>query len=133
MYKAIAFALLTLSACTFQKPSLGAEANPIKLFFTPFVDAKVLDENSQDLKSYLDEKMHLFAHTEKASIINSQVIEFAKTQALHKRWRAFRDHMPPQCPPMLVFHCFTVALSCQLDIYLTTPPHFSYCVVGTFP
>ena len=35
-----------------------------------------------DLQGYLDAKMHLFAHTEKASIINSQVIEFAKTQVL---------------------------------------------------
>ncbi len=40
--------------CTFQKPALGSEGNPVKLLFTPFVDAKVLDENSKDFKTFLE-------------------------------------------------------------------------------
>ncbi len=51
------FLILSLSfftGCTFQKPALGTIANPVKLLFTPFVDAKVLDENSREFKVFLE-------------------------------------------------------------------------------
>ncbi len=43
-----------LSSCSFHKAELGSSDNPVKLFFTPFVDSKVLDESSQDLKKFLE-------------------------------------------------------------------------------
>jgi len=43
-----------LSGCTFQKKDLGSEGNPIKVFFTPSVDAKVIDANSKVMKDWLE-------------------------------------------------------------------------------
>ncbi len=50
----ILFAVSLLASCHFQKAKLGTTDNPIKIFFTPFVDSKVLDESSQDLKKFLE-------------------------------------------------------------------------------
>lgn len=54
-----AFALLmtaaiALSSCTFKKAELGSAENPIKLFFVPSVDAKVIDSNSKTMKTWLE-------------------------------------------------------------------------------
>jgi phosphonate transport system substrate-binding protein len=43
-----------LGGCTRQKAELGTEKNPIKLFFIPSVDAKVIEDNSRVFKSYLE-------------------------------------------------------------------------------
>ena len=44
----------SLTACTFQKKELGSADNPIKLFFVPSVDAKVIDSNSKTMKTWLE-------------------------------------------------------------------------------
>lgn len=54
-----AFALLmtasiALSSCTFKKAELGSAENPVKLFFVPSVDAKVIDSNSKTMKTWLE-------------------------------------------------------------------------------
>ena len=45
---------LALSGCTSNKGELGSEKNPIKLFFVPSVDAKVIEDNSKTFKDYLE-------------------------------------------------------------------------------
>lgn len=52
---AILVAVPFLGACTFQKAELGTAENPVKLFFVPSVDAKVIDANSKDIKDILEE------------------------------------------------------------------------------
>lgn len=42
------------SGCTFKKAELGSASNPIKLFFVPSVDAKVIDSNSKIMKEWLE-------------------------------------------------------------------------------
>jgi phosphonate transport system substrate-binding protein len=53
-----AFGLLVaaslLSSCTVKKAELGTEQNPVKLFFVPSVDAKVIDSNSKLMKDWLE-------------------------------------------------------------------------------
>lgn len=44
---------LVLAGCV-KKAELGTEANPVKLFFVPSVDAKVLESNAQVFKDYLE-------------------------------------------------------------------------------
>jgi len=46
--------LAVLTACTFKKAELGSSENPIKIFFVPSVDAKVIDSNSKILKQWLE-------------------------------------------------------------------------------
>ncbi|HVK62337.1 MAG TPA: hypothetical protein VM432_12335, partial [Bdellovibrionales bacterium] len=46
--------LVALAGCTFQKAELGTAENPIKLFFVPSVDAKVVDSNSKTMKTWLE-------------------------------------------------------------------------------
>lgn len=46
--------LTGLLGCTTQKAELGTEKNPVKLFFIPSVDAKVIEDNSNVFKSYLE-------------------------------------------------------------------------------
>src|ERR1044072_9077308 len=41
-------------SCTRQKAELGTDDNPIKLYFVPAVDAKVIEANSQKFKTYLE-------------------------------------------------------------------------------
>jgi phosphonate transport system substrate-binding protein len=40
--------------CTMKKPELGTEKNPVKLFFIPSVDAKVIEDQSAVFKTYLE-------------------------------------------------------------------------------
>ncbi|MBL7687896.1 MAG: phosphate/phosphite/phosphonate ABC transporter substrate-binding protein [Bdellovibrionaceae bacterium] len=47
-------ALVLASGCTFKKAELGSASNPIKLFFVPSVDAKVIDSNSKIMKEWLE-------------------------------------------------------------------------------
>ncbi len=42
------------SACTFKKAEFGSQGNPIKLFFSPSVDAKVIDASSKELVAFLE-------------------------------------------------------------------------------
>ncbi len=54
-----AFALLpavssALSGCTFKKAELGTKENPVKVFFVPSVDAKVVDASSKEIKAFLE-------------------------------------------------------------------------------
>jgi phosphonate transport system substrate-binding protein len=46
--------LLMITACTVNKGELGSAKNPVKLFFVPSVDAKVIEENSKIFKEYLE-------------------------------------------------------------------------------
>jgi len=50
----LAAACLALTSCTFKKAELGSAGNPIKLFFVPSVDAKVIDSNSKAMKTWLE-------------------------------------------------------------------------------
>ncbi len=45
---------LLLSGCTRKKAPLGTKENPIKLYFVPAVDAKVIDANSRRFTDYLE-------------------------------------------------------------------------------
>ncbi len=47
-------AVILASGCTFKKAELGSASNPIKLFFVPSVDAKVIDSNSKIMKEWLE-------------------------------------------------------------------------------
>lgn len=47
-------ASLVLSGCNFKKAELGTKENPVKLFFVPSVDAKVIDSNSKVMKDWLE-------------------------------------------------------------------------------
>lgn len=46
---------LVLTACTQKREELGSEKNPIKLFFVPSVDAKVIEDSSKKMKDYLEQ------------------------------------------------------------------------------
>ncbi len=50
----LSFAVLAISACTKKEQPLGSAENPIKLFFVPSVDAKLIGENSEIIKKYLE-------------------------------------------------------------------------------
>ena len=43
-----------ISSCTFQRAELGTPDNPIKFFFVPSVDAKVISEKADHLKRFLE-------------------------------------------------------------------------------
>ncbi|MDX9730498.1 MAG: phosphate/phosphite/phosphonate ABC transporter substrate-binding protein [Bdellovibrionales bacterium] len=43
-----------LAGCEFKKAEVGSAENPIKLFFVPSVDAKVIDSNSKVMKEWLE-------------------------------------------------------------------------------
>jgi len=45
---------MCFGGCTKQKAELGTEKNPVKLFFIPSVDAKVIEDNSRTFKTYLE-------------------------------------------------------------------------------
>lgn len=49
------FMAWALAGCV-KKAELGTAANPVKLFFVPSVDAKVLESNSQAFKTYLEKE-----------------------------------------------------------------------------
>ncbi len=42
------------TGCTFKKAEVGSKENPIKLFFVPSVDAKVIDSNSKIMQKWLE-------------------------------------------------------------------------------
>lgn len=52
------FVILSLAvfglSCTSKKGELGTESNPVKLFFTPSVDAKVMEDSTSAFKAYLE-------------------------------------------------------------------------------
>lgn len=50
----LVFFTLGLGSCTFKKAPLGSAENPVKLFFVPSVDAKVIDSNSKVMKDLLE-------------------------------------------------------------------------------
>ena len=59
--KFVGLVLLTLTlffqtSCTRERAQLGTEKNPIKFFFVPSVDVKVLEDSSKEIKAYLEEK-----------------------------------------------------------------------------
>lgn len=45
---------LSLAGCTVDKGELGSEKNPVKIYFVPSVDAKVIEENSKIFKIWLE-------------------------------------------------------------------------------
>jgi phosphonate transport system substrate-binding protein len=45
---------LMLSSCTVNKGELGSEKNPVKMYFVPSVDAKVIESNSKVIKTWLE-------------------------------------------------------------------------------
>lgn len=46
--------LALFSGCTFKKAELGTKENPVKLFFTPSVDAKVVNASAEEIKTALE-------------------------------------------------------------------------------
>src|SRR5689334_14560160 len=40
--------------CTRNRGNLGSEDNPVKLYFVPSVDAKVIENSSKKIKDYLE-------------------------------------------------------------------------------
>lgn len=51
----LAIALGTIiSACTIDKGELGSEKNPVKLYFVPSVDAKVIESNAKIIETWLE-------------------------------------------------------------------------------
>ncbi len=46
--------LASFAACTRDKGPLGSAANPIKMYFVPSVDVKVIEDNTQVIKTYLE-------------------------------------------------------------------------------
>lgn len=60
MFKFLAGAILifglAMSECTrYEKGPIGSAGNPIKIFFVPSVDVKVIEDTSEALKQYLEE------------------------------------------------------------------------------
>lgn len=51
---ALLTAFVLALGCTSKKGELGTEKNPIKMFFTPSVDAKMMEDNSKVFKTYLE-------------------------------------------------------------------------------
>jgi phosphonate transport system substrate-binding protein len=45
---------MALTSCTGSRGELGTEKNPIKLYFVPSVDAKVIEDNSKIFRTYLE-------------------------------------------------------------------------------
>jgi phosphonate transport system substrate-binding protein len=54
--KALPLLAALLASCTGDSGPLGTEANPIKIFFVPSVDAAALNENAKAIKAYLELK-----------------------------------------------------------------------------
>lgn len=46
--------LFAITSCTFEKAELGSAKNPIKVFFVPSVEAKVLEDQSAQIKAILE-------------------------------------------------------------------------------
>lgn len=50
----LALCLAFASACSKNKGPLGSADNPVKIYFVPSVDVKVIEDNSKTLKTYLE-------------------------------------------------------------------------------
>ena len=50
----MAFGFLALTGCTFHRAPLGSAKNPIKLFFVPSVDSKLISDKSRVIKKMLE-------------------------------------------------------------------------------
>ena len=50
----LALSTLLFVSCTRQKAALGTAENPIKMYFVPSVDVKVIEDNTKVLKTYLE-------------------------------------------------------------------------------
>lgn len=50
----IAILALLVISCTSRKADLGSEQNPVKLYFIPSVDAKLIEDNSRLFKDFLE-------------------------------------------------------------------------------
>lgn len=48
------FVVVSLASCTVDKGAVGSEKNPIKIYFVPSVDAKVIEEGSKVFKTWLE-------------------------------------------------------------------------------
>src|SRR5690606_17802651 len=46
--------ILGATSCTRDRGKIGSEKNPIKLFFVPSVDVKVIEDTSKALQKYLE-------------------------------------------------------------------------------
>ena len=58
----ISMTLLALTGC-FKKAQLGSEGNPVKLYFTPSVDADTITTNSKDFVQFLEKETGMFFET----------------------------------------------------------------------
>lgn len=47
---------LSTISCTKKRAEVGSEGNPVKLFFVPSVDIKVIEDSSKKLKDYLEKE-----------------------------------------------------------------------------
>ena len=50
---------MSLASCTKKRAEIGSEQNPIKLFFVPSVDVKVLEDSSKKTKDFLEKETGL--------------------------------------------------------------------------
>ena len=50
----LAIVLVSLSACSRKKAPLGTAENPIKMYFVPSVDVKVIEDNTATIKKFLE-------------------------------------------------------------------------------
>jgi len=46
--------ILVLASCSKTKTALGTAGNPIKIYFVPSVDVKVIEDNTKTIKAYLE-------------------------------------------------------------------------------
>ncbi len=46
--------VVATSGCTHEREALGSESNPVKFFFVPSVDLKILEDTSKALKTYME-------------------------------------------------------------------------------
>jgi phosphonate transport system substrate-binding protein len=51
---ALPLLLALIAACTGERGELGSEANPVKIYFVPSVDAAALNENAKIIKAHLE-------------------------------------------------------------------------------
>ncbi len=52
----ILLVLMAVSGCTRDRGPIGSEKNPLKLYFVPSVDAKVIEDNSKSIRKYLEKE-----------------------------------------------------------------------------
>lgn len=83
----VLFTLVFTFACTSKKAELGTADNPIKLHFTPSVEAKVLEDNSKVFKNYLEAntpyKFEIFVPQSYVAVVESFGTKKADVAALN--------------------------------------------------